>query len=231
MSSNSPWLLNEPNILFLNQHLVAVDKPEGWLSVPSRFSHKDPRPVVGVWLQKTLGITIYPVHRLDEEVSGLMIFATNPDSQKLLSRLWSEHQMKKIYHALSEATNPPVTTDGTWESLLLRGKKRAYEKPWGKKSVTHWRWLGTYHIEMITNPIFVWELSPLTGRPHQLRYQMARHGYPIWGDSLYGSKQNWPSPGIALRSIALYGPPNLLQERLQAPFPFFVPSFTFFPKK
>lgn len=48
-----------------------------------------------------------------------------------------------------------------------------------------------------------WELHPLTGRPHQLRYELSRHGHPIVGDQLYGSTLAFLNPGIALRAVQI----------------------------
>lgn len=81
----------------------------------------------------------------------------------------------------------------------MRGKKRAYEAEFGKKSVTKAKLVG--HT---SNGRAVWHLQPLTGRSHQLRYEMARHGFPIDGDKLYGSTVSddaWI--GIKLRAAKL----------------------------
>jgi tRNA pseudouridine32 synthase/23S rRNA pseudouridine746 synthase len=49
-----------------------------------------------------------------------------------------------------------------------------------------------------------WKLEPITGRSHQLRFEMAKHGFPIDGDALYGSKREYPRPGIALRASEIH---------------------------
>ena len=86
-----------------------------------------------------------------------------------------------------------------WKSQLLRGKKRAYESPHGDWSET----LANLEMSATTPPCWVWQLQPLTGRSHQLRYEMSRHGFPIWGDHLYGSSVSGPENHIALRAVSL----------------------------
>jgi 23S rRNA-/tRNA-specific pseudouridylate synthase len=187
-------------ILKLNQKVVLVDKPAGWLSVPSRLGAQDSRPILGIQLQKELGVQIFPVHRLDVEVSGLMLYALAPDTHRVLSQAFEQHLVRKTYSALSEGVAPEHDSF-VWESFLLRGKKRTYESPVGKRSVTEAKFLG-----LSVKGYLRWHLSPLTGRAHQLRYEMHRHHQPILGDSLYGSKVVWRPQEIALRSVLLKFP-------------------------
>ena len=84
-----------------------------------------------------------------------------------------------------------------WKCRLLRGKKRSYESPQGKDSVTLATYLGMREVFQ------KWDLNPVTGRSHQLRYEMSRHGYPIVGDALYGSKEESTGDAIALRAYRI----------------------------
>ena len=88
-----------------------------------------------------------------------------------------------------------------WQSKLLRGKRRAYESPIGRDAVTLAQFSGT--VVERPNKILRWNLKPLTGRPHQLRYEMAKHGYPIIGDYMYGSNQIKIPDLIALRAVKI----------------------------
>ncbi len=198
---------------------ICVEKPACWLSVPSREKN-ELRPVVGTTLQAELGIQIYPVHRLDYEVSGLLIFAKNKRTQSFLNSEFERHQVKKTYLALTD--QPRQIKDAyfekvhqslpanfqelpmmEWTCQLVRGKRRAFEAPHGKRSVTQARifdvqqqgeWsnpgaqqaIFKERLKLYQNAALAWELSPLTGRSHQLRYEMYRHGCPILGDVLYG---------------------------------------------
>ena len=190
-------------IIFKNQHFCAVHKQAEWLSVPSRDGVKDPRPVVGKQLDEDLGMRIWPCHRLDEDVSGVLLFALSGPAHKVANGWFEQHQVVKTYEALSEDTGtlPPFKQVQEWQCKLMRGKRRAYEAAFGKDSHTK-AWLkGRENYNGLK--VCVWNLQPLTGRPHQLRYEMARHGWPIVGDALYGSKQTFLEPGIALQAVTL----------------------------
>lgn len=183
-------------IIFQNDHVVIVDKPANWLSVPSRFQDKDDRPVVGKWLENELKCRIYPTHRLDFEVSGLLLFAKNPKAHQILNVDFEHRKIKKTYEALTSG-EPPTQSQFEWKAKVLRGKKRAYESPVGKPSLTIAKYIEKTDLGL------KWHLNPVTGRAHQLRFDLSRHGYPIQGDKLYGSHQNWPE-GIALRAIEIH---------------------------
>ena len=190
-------------IVFQNQHFCVVDKPAEALSVPSRTGAADPRPVVGRDLEKQLGRQVWPCHRLDEDVSGLLLFALNAPAHKAANFWFEKHEVLKTYAALGPMTGalPPIKEVQDWRCRLMRGKKRAYEAAFGKDAHTRaWR-VGT--IAYQGRDVCLWHLQPLTGRAHQLRYEMARHGWPILGDKLYGSEQDFHEPGIALRAITL----------------------------
>lgn len=197
-------------ILFENKNLVVVNKPANFLSVPSRHGIEDPRPVVGLELQKMLGHSIYPVHRLDLEVSGILIFAKVPSAQRILNEVFEKRTVKKTYAALTEGTVPPQNKF-RWENLLVRGKRRSFVAPHGKTAITEARFQ-----ESLPGGELRWELEPLTGRAHQLRVHLSQNGFPILGDELYGATKEFSEAGIALRAVAITLPVQAAQ-RLEAP--------------
>lgn len=201
-------------IILENEHFVIVDKEPLVLSVPSRLGESEERGILGLELQKDLKTQIYPVHRLDFEVSGLIMYAKTPEAQKAGNRWFEQKIVTKMYMAIT-AENPqikdvesfPFNQELIWKCLLLRGKKRAYEGAHGKRSET------LAKLVKKEGEFLVWELNPVTGRSHQLRYEMFRHHFPIVGDVLYSSDQS-PSvvqkifpklteKGIALRAFKI----------------------------
>lgn len=196
--------MEQLKIVFSNQHAAVVFKPAEQLSVPSRHGATDPRPVTGRLLEAQLGQRVWPCHRLDEDVSGLLLFALNSDCHKAVNSWFELHKIQKLYQALAcgEGPLPKVGAEQTWTCRLMRGKKRSYEAAFGKESVTK-AVLNLPPQNDIHPSRSVWSLSPLTGRPHQLRYEMTRHGFPIVGDKLYGSTAEFNEPGIALRAVSL----------------------------
>ncbi|UYL09269.1 RNA pseudouridine synthase [Bdellovibrio sp. SKB1291214] len=202
-------------IVFENTHFVICDKPAGVLSTPSRMGAEDERNCLGIALQKQLGIQIYPVHRLDFEVSGLVIYAKSADAHRK-SNSWFEHKtVSKTYRALTtpqDFSHIPENVKNSrqkfpfsegqkfeWKSRILRGKRRAFESPEGKDSLTTAQYLGAN-----MDGYLQWDLQPVTGRSHQLRFDLSRHGFPIVGDTLYGSKIQWQAKdAIALRAYLI----------------------------
>lgn len=191
-------------LIFQNEHFVAADKPGGWLSVPSRQGASDPRPVLGHELEKQLGCRLWPVHRLDQEVTGLILFAKNAAAHRAANAWFEGHTVRKTYAALAALTDqPPLAgTEEIWDSTLVRGKKRAFEAAHGKPARTVSTFVGPKVYA--GKGVGLWHLQPLTGRSHQLRFEMHKHGLPIIGDTLYGSQLAWSRPEeIALRSFRL----------------------------
>lgn len=190
-------------MIFENAAFLLVDKSAGSLSVPSRIGSEDARVCeLGVWRERT-GVRLLPVHRLDCEVSGLLLFAKTAEAHRT-ANLWFEGRLVgKTYECLAEMkAYPNEGRTERWQSLLLRGKKRAYEKPFGKKAITHATFLR--RVDPAEKNLGLWSLKPETGRPHQLRYEMAKHGSPVWGDRLYGAAQEFLIPqAIGLRAVAL----------------------------
>lgn len=190
--------------MFENEHFLIVDKRAGFLTVPSRMGKKDPRPCELLDWMEQKKIRLWAVHRLDQEVSGMLIFAKNAEAHRVANDWFEKRQIEKTYQALSCPVRNPAehSRKFIWKSKLLRGKKRAYEREFGKDSVTEAQF--ERNTELNHRIWSLWNLVPRTGRSHQLRYEMAKHEYPILGDSLYGSNEKWDLSGaIALRSVKL----------------------------
>ncbi len=190
-------------IVFENEKFSIVDKPGGTLSVPSQWGKEDPRPVLSYLLQEQLNLRLWPVHRLDFEVSGLVIFAKDENSHRMANQWFEAREIHKVYEAWGVG-DPPSLKSGEateWNSMLHRGKKRSFDSPHGKLAVTRAYWLKTLPATHI--PLQQWALDPLTGRPHQLRVELAKHQNPILGDKLYGCSVEFLNEVIALRAIRL----------------------------
>lgn len=209
-------------VVFENEHFIACDKPSGVLSVPDRFASD--RPCLGLKLQKNKKLQIFPVHRLDFEVSGLILYAKNSIAHKASQQWFSDKALQKKYLALTSLQNfdhwpshVPAQRDQLilkpgqqfdWQMKILRGKKRSFESPQGDLAITVAKLRGESTIDDRGSEmkILSWEMYPITGRSHQLRLELSRHGFPILGDQLYGSRhvltpKQWPYGSIALRAV------------------------------
>lgn len=226
-------------IVWQNKEIVVCDKPALVLSVPSR-DRNDPRPCLGLELQNYLGQQVYPVHRLDFEVSGLIIFALNEKSHRETQSWFSQKLIQKKYMALTPQQSfshwpehiqterqliPPQTgLEFVWKTQLFKGKKRAFESAHGEWAETKAKIVGLERRnaaqDRVKNdtqndikdgvkegPLFLsWELYPITGKSHQLRFELSRRGFPIVGDQLYGSQlsaADFQESGILLRAVEL----------------------------
>jgi tRNA pseudouridine32 synthase/23S rRNA pseudouridine746 synthase len=185
------------------------------LTVPGRFGDEDSGPALGRQLEQQLGQRLWPVHRLDREVSGLVLFARSAEAHRLANAAFEGRRVDKQYQALTEGAPliPFCPASFSWQSLLVRGKKRAFEAPHGKQAVTRAEalaripaepWLAPDSPPLSPSQLVRWQLYPETGRPHQLRVHLARAGFAVAGDALYGAKTKFVQPAaIALRSVRL----------------------------
>jgi tRNA pseudouridine32 synthase / 23S rRNA pseudouridine746 synthase len=183
-------------IVLQTPNAILIDKPAEWLSIPGR-DPKDTRPVLGRILEEQLQTKIFPIHRLDAEVSGLILYGLTPEFHKEANALFENKQIKKTYQAFTNDGPFEKNQKMTWRSKILRGKKRTYEAAYGKDSLTD------AEVFNKTSSVLEWRLNPVTGRAHQLRFELAKRECPILGDVLYGSKDTWSEPGIALRAVRI----------------------------
>jgi tRNA pseudouridine32 synthase/23S rRNA pseudouridine746 synthase len=200
-------------LLLDNGVVVAVDKPAGLLTVPSRIGPADPRPCLGRLLEAQLGRRLFPLHRLDFEVSGIVLFASTPDAQRMGSLLFESRRVRKRYEALTEGAERVTELPARfrWQFRLVRGKKRSFAAPHGKLALTFAQARRRVAAAPFVAPgpvaapaeLLHFALEPQTGRPHQLRVHLASAGFPILGDALYGSPHRFARPGIALRAVRL----------------------------
>ena len=164
--------------VYNDEQIIIVDKPANMLSVPGRTPDKQDCLIHRV---QKLFSEARIVHRLDFATSGLMVIAQNRESHRELSRQFENRDIEKTYLAkvfgqpeqTSGVLNQPMRCD--WERRPLQ----IIDHQLGKKALTHWR-----IIERLENSCLV-ELSPTTGRTHQLRVHMQAMGHPILGDELY----------------------------------------------
>ena len=164
-------------IIYEDEDLIALNKPSGLLSIPDREG-KD------ISLKKILiekyG-NIFTVHRLDKDTSGLIVFAKNETTHKLLSKQFEERQTEKIYLGL--VIGSLADKKGSVDVLISehpakKGLMTVYKK--GKESLTDYEVLEDFKI-------FSWvQFQIHTGRTHQIRVHAKHIGHPVVCDELYG---------------------------------------------
>ncbi|AVF37266.1 tRNA pseudouridine(65) synthase TruC [Rahnella sikkimica] len=184
-------------ILYQDEHLVAVNKPAGML-VHRSWLDRHETVFVMQTLRDQIGQHVFTVHRLDKPTSGVLLLALSSDVARLLSQQLENHQMSKVYHAVVRGY---VTEDGTLDYALTEELDKIADKfanpdKAPQPAVTHYRTLAQVEMPVAvgrydTARYSLVELRPETGRKHQLRRHMSHLRHPIIGDSAHGDlKQN-----------------------------------------
>lgn len=167
-------------ILFSDRDIVLCVKPVGL----------DSEIQMPAALKESLGGEIYPVHRLDKNVGGVMVFARTQAAAASLSKAIQEGKLIKEYVALVHGTPPE---SGDWEDLLWKDSRKnkvfVVKRMRGgvKKARLEFTRLTSGEESLV-------RIRLHTGRSHQIRVQFASRGYPLVGDHKYGARDNVPAP-------------------------------------
>lgn len=163
-------------ILYSDPEIVVCVKPVGMDS-----EHEVPQ---------ALGGEIYPIHRLDKNVGGVMVYAKKKASAAALSKAVQEGTMVKEYVAMVHGTPPEV---GDWEDLLWKdsAKNKVFvvrrERRGVKKARLEYKRLTEGETSLV-------RIRLHTGRSHQIRVQFSSRGFPLVGDHKYGSRDEKNEP-------------------------------------
>lgn len=168
---------NRLEIVFENEDIVAINKPSGLLTIPDR--EQSERSLKELLAEK-YG-SIFTVHRLDKETSGMVLFAKNEASHKYLSRLFEDRQIEKYYlgivHGSPENTTGSIDAPMS-EHPLHKGMMNVHKS--GKPSLT------TYEVLEANKNFSLVSFQLHTGRTHQIRVHSKHIGHPLACDPLYG---------------------------------------------
>lgn len=169
----------EENILHLDEHVLVADKPHFLAVAPAgRFL----RETLLVRLKRRTGLdALVPVHRLDRETAGVVIFSVNPSTRGAYASLFQRREVLKVYEALS-AGRPALDLPATRRSRVVAGEPffRMEEVDGGPNSETR-----VDVLRRLGDDATLYEARPLTGRKHQVRLHLAALGIPILNDRLY----------------------------------------------
>lgn len=198
-------------ILFEDYYLLAIHKPAGLSSERGSSAHPSAETDALLYFtqqlqrassSKRLKATPYlrAVHRIDRPTSGVLLFAKTKMALTELMAQFEQRTVQKIYHAWVE--RPPASPEGSLRNWLAKdesGKKALVKEREGR---------GTQNAELSYRTLetdktgALLEITPATGRFHQIRAQLAHIGCPIAGDVLYGAKP-WNPNEIKLHAHRL----------------------------
>ena len=184
-------------ILYRDEQLIAIDKPAGLLVHRTDLDRHETRFAVQL-LRDQIGQHVHPVHRLDRGTSGVLLFALDREVGRALGRQFEEQQVHKTYLAVVRG-HPPQS--GRIDHALSRqfdayeARNRAGEAALtaapAQEAITDYHRLAVAEIDRRvdrypTSRYALLELTPLTGRRHQLRRHLKHLAHPIIGDATYG---------------------------------------------
>ena len=176
-------------ILFSDRDIVACVKPVGL----------DSEAEVPAALKEELGGEIFPIHRLDKNVGGVMVFARTKTAAAAISKAVQEGQVIKEYVAMVHGTPPEV---GDWEDFLFKDsrKNKVFPVKKERKGVKYAR-LEFQRLKSGEQSLVHIRLH--TGRSHQIRVQFSSRGFPLVGDHKYGSRDTSNAPMLYSCRITL----------------------------
>lgn len=205
-------------ILYEDEFLYVLNKPSGLAVQGGTKTHRH----LDVMLQTLKSKTVHPhlVHRLDKDTSGVMIVAKSREVAQWLMTVFKDKQIKKTY--LAFVVGIPKEKQGAIKLSILKqlsgNKEKMMVASEGKSAVTHYKVKSSYG-----NKYSYLELSPETGRTHQLRVHCAEMGWPILGDGKYGGKASQPFPDrlkLCLHASSIQIPyPSAETKIFKAPLP------------
>jgi 23S rRNA pseudouridine1911/1915/1917 synthase len=215
------------DILYEDNHLIIVNKPGGRLVQGDKTGDQAFRDDVGKFIKtrddKPGNVFVGVVHRLDRPVSGCLIFAKTSKALSRMNTSFRNGEVNKIYWAITP-DRPPKMSDRLTH-YLLKDKKHNVVKAFGQGGSARGRALKKavldYKLLAEIDQLSLLEIKPLTGRPHQIRVQLAAIGCPILSDVKYGSPKRPHKRFIYLhgRSLQFVHPVQKKPIVVHAPLP------------
>lgn len=180
-------------ILYLDEHLVAVTKPAGILVHRSAVDRRETVSALQL-TRDCIGRRVYPVHRLDRPTSGVLLFALSPETATVLCAAFATRQVAKRYISVVRGIVPDegiidyplVEEPDRMTDRLARTGKGAQEAvtSFRKLAVTELPYPSAHHA---TSRYSLVDAFPLTGRKHQIRRHFKHLNHPVIGDTTHGN--------------------------------------------
>jgi RluA family pseudouridine synthase len=182
-------MMRKPNfsVVYEDGHIIGVNKAPGLVVGADRWDESAER--LDTLLGSFYNSPVFTVHRLDRDTSGIIVFARDAGTHRLLSMAFESRDAEKLYYAVVHG-RPGWTETDCDLSLVPDGDRQhrtIIDKYHGKRSLTRVRFLlsaGSYAVV---------EARPATGRAHQIRVHLASLGHPVVCDPLYGARSS-PKP-------------------------------------
>ena len=186
-------------ILYQDQHIVAIDKPNGLMVHRSKIDVRATQFALQM-LRDQIGQPVFPAHRIDRPTSGVLLFALDKETARNLSEQFQSRSVTKQYTAIVRGI---PAASGTWNEPLVEKPDRIvdrladHNKP-AQPAVTKFKTIRSWQIPFATGPTAKYansryslvEINPLTGRRHQIRRHFNHMAHPIVGDTTHGDRRH-----------------------------------------
>ncbi|OKL39224.1 RluA family pseudouridine synthase [Pontibacter flavimaris] len=210
-------------VLYEDNHVLAVNKPAGLLVHGDETGDVTLADLAKEYIRekynKPGNVFVGVVHRLDRPVSGVVLLAKTSKALARLNELFRSKQTTKTYWAVVQ--NRPQQERGNLVHWLVKDSSRNVTKAYAKENAAGSRSELNYKLLSAQQGTYLLEVNPITGRPHQIRVQLASMRCPILGDLKYGAAQPLPDKSIALhaRRLQFTHPTLKTQVTVSAPLP------------
>ena len=198
-------MISRLDVLYEDNHLLVINKPAGIL-VQGDVTGDIPlvdiaKGYIGEKYKKPGEVFLGVVHRLDRPVSGVVVFARTSKALERMNALFRNKETRKIYWAV--VSRKPALSEGTLVHWLVKDEKKNKTTAYNHEHQKGQRSELRYKLIDSKRGYYLIEVNPITGRPHQIRVQLASIGCPIVGDLKYGSEISSPDGSIALHARRL----------------------------
>ncbi len=219
--------MQDLNILFEDDDMVVVVKPQGMPTQPDKTGDMD----ILTQLQQKTGHEMGLLHRLDRPVGGVMVFAKTKQAETTIAKdmqqgIWQKYYMAVLCGSIQQKS-------GVWIDYLYKNARTnlsacvSKDKKGAKKAVLYYDVLE--EIEHNGEILSLVKIKLETGRHHQIRVQTSERGVPIWGDRKYAKNQYVPKEAnIALWSDCLEGVHPITKKQMVFSYEPTEPPFCFF---
>jgi len=180
------------DVIYEDNHLIAVNKPAGWLTHGDKTKDKPLSEFVKDYIKdkynKPGDVFLGVIHRIDRPVSGCVVFAKTSKALVRMNKLFHDKKIEKTYLAITNRC--PSNLEGKLTHFLRKDTSKnvsyAYDNNSSNKAKGAKKSELTYKLLSRIAGHHLFEIKPLTGRPHQIRVQLSKINCPIHGDVKYG---------------------------------------------
>ena len=192
-------------VLYEDNHLLVVNKPAGLLVQGDATGDKTLPDLAKEYLRekynKPGNIFVGVVHRLDRPVSGVVVLAKTSKALARMNELFRSNKTRKTYLAISQRR--PQEAEKRIVHWLIKDPERNVTKAFPSEKPNSQRAELSYKLLQHRENYYLIQVNPVTGRPHQIRVQMASQNSPLLGDVKYGAPALLPDKRIGLHAYQL----------------------------